>query len=53
MPGSHRWEVDRVPHEHEIVRAEMAAGSVLFWLGGTLHGGGANTTAMTGGMDSF
>ena len=30
MPGSHRWEVDRVPREHEIVRAEMAAGSVLF-----------------------
>ncbi|MEK9589100.1 MAG: phytanoyl-CoA dioxygenase family protein, partial [Gammaproteobacteria bacterium] len=45
VPGSHTWEADRVPHEHEVVRAEMVAGSVLFWLGGTLHGGGANTTA--------
>lgn len=44
VPGSHRWEADRVAQPHEIRRAEMKAGSVLFWLGGTLHGGGANIT---------
>ena len=44
VPGSHRWEADRVAKPEEIVRAEMPAGSVLFWLGGTLHGAGANTT---------
>jgi len=26
----------------EVVSAEMPAGSVLLWLGGTLHGAGAN-----------
>ena len=44
VPGSHRWSADRVAEPAEIVRAEMPAGSVLFWLGGTLHGGGANVT---------
>ena len=44
VPGSHRWSADRVAEPSEIVRAEMPAGSVLFWLGGTLHGGGANVT---------
>ena len=45
VPGSHRWGADRTAEPHEIVRAEMPAGSVLFWLGGTLHGAGANITA--------
>ncbi len=45
VPGSHRWSADRVAEPDEIVRSEMPAGSVLFWLGGTLHGGGANVTA--------
>ena len=45
VPGSHRWEADRQATPAEIVRAEMPAGSVLFWLGGTLHGAGANVTA--------
>ena len=44
VPGSHRWTADRKAEPSEIVRAEMPAGSVLFWLGGTLHGGGANVT---------
>lgn len=44
VPGSHRWPVDRIAAPDEIVRAEMTSGSVLFWLGGTLHGGGANST---------
>ncbi len=42
VPGSHKWEADRTATEREIVAAEMPAGAVLFWLGGTLHGAGAN-----------
>ncbi|MEM9654266.1 MAG: phytanoyl-CoA dioxygenase family protein [Actinomycetota bacterium] len=44
VPGSHRWEKGRTAEPAEIVRAEMPAGSVLVWLGGTLHGAGANVT---------
>lgn len=44
VPGSHRWEAGREAEGHEIVSATMPKGSVLVWLGGTLHGAGANTT---------
>lgn len=44
VPGSHRWPEDREAKPHEITRAEMPAGSVLYWMGGTLHGAGANTS---------
>lgn len=44
VPGSHTWPADRQPTPDEIVAAEMPAGSVLFWLGGTLHGAGANVS---------
>ena len=44
VPGSHRWDANRKPTADEIVSAEMPAGSVLFWLGGLLHGAGANTS---------
>jgi ectoine hydroxylase-related dioxygenase (phytanoyl-CoA dioxygenase family) len=44
VPGSHRWTADRQPTPDEILAAEMPAGSVLFWLGGTLHGAGANVS---------
>jgi len=44
VPGSHRWEEGRVARDDEVVAAEMAAGSVLLWMGGTLHGAGANRT---------
>jgi ectoine hydroxylase-related dioxygenase (phytanoyl-CoA dioxygenase family) len=44
VPGSHKWDAQRQPQEHEILSAEMPAGSVLYWLGGTLHGAGANTS---------
>lgn len=43
VPGSHRWPADRVARDHEVLQAEMPAGSVLYWLGGTLHGGGPST----------
>ena len=42
VPGSHRWAEDRKAKEEEICEAEMPAGSVLYWLGGLLHGAGAN-----------
>lgn len=44
VPGSHRWDGERTAEPHEVARAEMPAGSVLVWLGGTLHGAGANAT---------
>jgi ectoine hydroxylase-related dioxygenase (phytanoyl-CoA dioxygenase family) len=44
VPGSHRWSSDRVPTAHEIVAAEMEAGSAVVYLGSVLHGGGANIT---------
>jgi ectoine hydroxylase-related dioxygenase (phytanoyl-CoA dioxygenase family) len=46
VPGSHRWQ-DRAhrPEEHQLVTAEMPAGSAVVYLGSTLHAGGANTTA--------
>ncbi|MCC5950963.1 MAG: phytanoyl-CoA dioxygenase family protein [Acidimicrobiia bacterium] len=43
VPGSHTWHRDRTPEPHEIVPAEMPAGSVLVYSGSVLHGGGANT----------
>jgi ectoine hydroxylase-related dioxygenase (phytanoyl-CoA dioxygenase family) len=43
-PGSHRWPVDRVAAEGDLVAADMAAGSAVVYLGSTIHAGGANTT---------
>lgn len=43
-PGSHRWSLVRPPEEHEVVCAEMRAGSAVIYRGTTFHGGGANTT---------
>lgn len=47
VPGSHRWEPDREPEPEEICDAVMPAGSAVYYLGKTLHGGGANTTTST------
>jgi ectoine hydroxylase-related dioxygenase (phytanoyl-CoA dioxygenase family) len=46
VPGSHRWPPHRRPEidEQEVVTATMPAGSVLIYLGGLWHGGGANTS---------
>ncbi|MGB1012316.1 MAG: phytanoyl-CoA dioxygenase family protein [Thiolinea sp.] len=44
VPGSHLWPADRQAQPEEITQAEMKAGSALFYLGSTLHGGGTNTT---------
>jgi ectoine hydroxylase-related dioxygenase (phytanoyl-CoA dioxygenase family) len=42
VPGSHRWPADRKAQRDEVVAGAMPAGSVLIWMGGTLHGAGAN-----------
>ena len=42
VPGSHLWPRDREPVPGEALPAEAPAGSVVLWLGGVLHGGGAN-----------
>jgi hypothetical protein len=44
VPGSHLWPASRKPQEHEVVAAEMPAGSAIYYLGKTLHGGGPNRT---------
>jgi ectoine hydroxylase-related dioxygenase (phytanoyl-CoA dioxygenase family) len=44
VPGSHRWGHHSPLREPGTIPAVMAAGSVLFYLGNVLHGGGANTT---------
>lgn len=43
-PGSHHWDRKRRATEDDLVAAEAPAGAAILWLGGALHGGGANTT---------
>lgn len=45
VPGSHRWDWERMHTDDELVPAVMPAGSAVIYLGSTLHGGGPNTTA--------
>ena len=47
VPGSHRWEAEREPQEHEVIQAEMKAGDALLYTASLLHGGGANLTENT------
>lgn len=42
VTGSRHWEDAREPTDAEIAVAEMPAGSVLLYIGSTIHGGGAN-----------
>jgi ectoine hydroxylase-related dioxygenase (phytanoyl-CoA dioxygenase family) len=44
-PGSHRWPIERRPEPDEIAAAEMPPGGAVLYLGSTIHGAGANTTA--------
>jgi ectoine hydroxylase-related dioxygenase (phytanoyl-CoA dioxygenase family) len=56
VPGSHRWPDRQLlpaeqmglpgPTPEQIAYAEMAAGSAVIYSGGTIHGGGANTTSV-------
>jgi ectoine hydroxylase-related dioxygenase (phytanoyl-CoA dioxygenase family) len=45
VPGSHRWPRDRQAEASEIADAVMPAGAAVIYLGSTIHGAGANTTA--------
>lgn len=45
-PGSHRRQDEIVINADEAVVAEMEPGSVLLFLGSTLHAGGANATPL-------
>jgi ectoine hydroxylase-related dioxygenase (phytanoyl-CoA dioxygenase family) len=45
VPGSHRWPLERQPEPHEIADAVMPPGAAVIYLGSTIHGAGANTTA--------
>lgn len=47
IPGSHLWLRDQTGEVSDTVAAEMKAGSAVIYLGSTIHGGGANTTAAT------
>ncbi len=44
VPGSHKWVDERPNAGTPSLRAVMPAGSVMFFVGGVFHGGGANTT---------
>jgi hypothetical protein len=44
VPGSHRWAEERDPTAAEVIPAVMPAGSLLVYLGGTIHGGGTNVS---------
>ncbi len=45
VPGSHRWDHDRLARTDDMVPVEMPAGSVLLYAGGVWHGGGANRSS--------
>ncbi len=44
VPGSHKWDAGRTAEPDEILNAEMPAGSVLLWAGGTLHAAAPNVS---------
>ncbi len=44
VPGSHDLRETESVQDGDVEQAEMERGSVLFYLGSTIHGGGANRT---------
>lgn len=43
LPGSHRWDADRRPSDHDTrLTVAMPPGSCIFFVGTLWHGGGAN-----------
>jgi len=54
VPGSHKWDdrsltpmeqiMQGPPDDEKIAYAEMPAGSAVVYIGGTIHGGGSNST---------
>ena len=55
IPGSQGQQETLDPKKGDVVLAEMPKGSVLFYLGSTLHGGGANhsTSARAGLINTY
>lgn len=45
VPGSHKWNQERIPKDSEVRKGVMKAGSVLIYLGSLIHGGGHNQTS--------
>ena len=46
VPGSPTWPESRRAEPHEIIQAEMSAGSVLVYSGSVIHAGGENRSTM-------
>jgi ectoine hydroxylase-related dioxygenase (phytanoyl-CoA dioxygenase family) len=46
VPGSHLWDIDRMPAEHEFALAEMQTGEILIYLGSVIHAGGQNRSEL-------
>lgn len=46
VPGSHKWDPERVPESDEITQAVMSPGSVAMFTGQTIHGGGQNISGV-------
>jgi ectoine hydroxylase-related dioxygenase (phytanoyl-CoA dioxygenase family) len=44
VPGSHKWDDERLPEEAETVQAVMPKGSACLFVGGIYHAGSANRT---------
>jgi len=44
IPGSHKWPSDRLPKTGEAQPTSCPAGSVIYFVGLTWHGGGANAS---------
>jgi ectoine hydroxylase-related dioxygenase (phytanoyl-CoA dioxygenase family) len=44
VPGSQKWPSGEYNGDEETISVEMPAGSVIFYPGTVLHGGGANRT---------
>ena len=44
IPGSHKWDDERVPRDDETCAAIMTKGSFCVFVGGVYHGGGRNLT---------
>jgi len=42
VPGSHRWDWERIAREDETTQAVMPRGSVLVYTGSVIHSGGEN-----------
>ncbi|MBN3786829.1 phytanoyl-CoA dioxygenase family protein [Burkholderia sp. Ac-20353] len=42
IPGSHKWDDERMPKQEEAIPTSMDAGDALIFIGSTYHGGGQN-----------